>query len=292
MTRSLTRRAPIALLAAGSLVVGACGGDDDDATTVTPGEVEVTDPGSETGRIELPGTAEVGQTGTASATVSSSAELSGPIDEEIAISVRLDYSMEIVSADADGYVVETEFTGGETLDAPAGADVDVIGDIVGVRYRQSFAADGTTGEAELVDADRLTTAQRGAFEEFGSQLQTTSFSFPSEPVGEGATWTAVATIENQGIQIEVPYEYELTSVEGDDYEIEIAYDTEVDERMSFDGSQADVSGTVSGGGTTRGSVTNPLLAASTIDQEIDFDVEAEGETLGMSIGIALEVGPS
>lgn len=293
MSRTLTRRAPVAALALGSLVMAACGGGDDDDTTVTAGGIEVTSFGSETGRIQLPGTAEVGQTGSSSVSVSTSVDLSGPVDQSVSVAVRLELATEVVSADADGYVVEAEYTGGETLDAPPEADLDAISNIVGVRYRQSFAADGTGGEPELIDEGSLTDAQRTAFEEFGAEAQATSFAFPAELLGEGATWTATSTIESQGLEIDVPYEYELTSVDGDNYEIDVTYDTDVDEQMSLDGvGDVDATGSVTGGGTLRGSVTNPLLQASTIDQEMDLDLDADGEVLSMVVNIAIEAAPA
>jgi hypothetical protein len=292
MTRTPTRRARLATLAlATSLVLVACG-DDDGEATVTPGDVEVTDLGAEAGRIQLPGDAEVGQSATTSMQVLTDVGLSGPIDQETSVAVRLDVTTVVVEVDEDGgYVVEAEFIDAAALDAPDGADLSSLADIVGIRFRQAFPADGTTGDPEVLDEASLTPAQRAAFEELGGNVQSASFAYPDEPVGEGATWTAWSTIASQGLEVDVPYEYELVSLHGNAYEIEVSYRADVDERMTFSGERAHVTGTVAGGGRTSGTIDNPLGQASTIRQELDFDIEIDGETLSMSLDIVMEAQP-
>jgi hypothetical protein len=290
MSRSLSFRAPLAVLAAGSLAFAACGGDDD--ADVTAGPAEVSDAGATEGRIQLPGTTEVGHTASASAQVDILLAIDGSgVNEEIPVSLRLDYDAEVVEADAEGYVVENEFTAAEVLDAPDGADLSSVEDLVGVRYRETFNADGTSDETELVDEENLTAAQQDAYEEFGSQVESTAFDYPDEPVGLGATWSAVTTIEQQGFDLAVTYHYELTALDGDDYTITISYDEEIDDSVSVDGTDADLRGRLSGGGEASGTVGNPLAQAVTIGQDLDMDIDADGQSVSMALQVTVGVTP-
>jgi hypothetical protein len=290
MSRSRSSRAPAALLVLGGLALTGCGGDDE--ADVTVGAVEVSDAGAADGRVQLPGAAETGATGSSSATVDLAVAIdSGGVDEEIPVTLRLDYDSAVVESDAGGYVVDNEFTAAEVVDAPSGADFSSVDDLVGVRYRETFDEHGSSTGTELLDEGSVTEAQRAAYEEFGSQVSSTTFDYPDEPVGVGATWRAVTTIEQQGFELDVTYHYELTALDGDDYTIAITDDEAIDDSLSLDGTDADVAGRLEGGGTTSGTLGNPLAVASTIEQHLDLDVDADGESVSMTMDIAVDVTP-
>jgi hypothetical protein len=151
--------------------------------------------------------------------------------------------------------------------------------------------DGTSDDTELVDEGSLTDAQREAYEQFGSQVESTAFDYPDEPIGVGATWTSVSTVQQQGFDLAVTYHYELTALEGDAYTIEISYDEDIDDTVSSDGVQADVTGTLRGGGTTAGTIGNPLAVETSIEQNLEMDVEADGDSLAMSMDVTVAVAP-
>jgi len=292
MSRFRTFRAPALALTFGALSLSLASCGDDEGAEVTPGPVAVEDAGAEDGRVELPGSAEVGQTGSSAATIDMRLGIEGGGGaEEVPVSVRLDYDAEVVEADTAGYVVENTFTGAEVLDAPAGADFSVLEDLVGVRYRELFNPDGTSDDTELVDEDQLTSAQREAYEQFGSQVESTAFDFPDEPVGVGARWTSVSTVEQQGFDLTVTYHYELTALEGDRYTVEISYDEDIDDTFSVEGQDADVTGSLEGGGTTTGIVGNPLAFETSLEQDLEMDIEADGQSLSMTMSVAVTVEP-
>ena len=286
-------RTSLALATVALLGLAACGGDDDDADT-SDGAVEVQSTGDESGRIQLPGTAEVGQTGSASVMVDLSLKLSGAgVDQEVPVTLRIDYDSEVVEADDDGYTTESEITGSEVLAAPDGADADDLGieDLVGVKFREGFTADGTGGDLELVNDDELTDAQRSAFDDFSGDLETTSFDYPNEPVGVGATWTSVTGVESEGFDVDVTYHYELTAIDGDEYAIDISYDEDIDQHVDADGVDADVKGTLNGGGTSTGSVSNPLATAASITQDFDVSFDSDDQSMTMVMKVAVQVAP-
>jgi hypothetical protein len=285
MTRTPARRALAALTLAALTALAACGGDDD--VEVRDGGVTLDDAGAEEGRVQLPGSAEVGASGAASALVAIAVAVDG---EEVPVELRLDYEGEVIDADDTGYTLETTFTDGEVIDAPPGAEADLgtVTDIVGVTYRQRYDADGVAEDAELVDPDSLTAAQRSAYDEFGSQLDSASFDFPAEPVGEGATWRSVSEVSSQGLEIELTYHYELQALSGDEYTIAISYDEDIDTEVEG----ADVTGSVRGGGTMSGTIGNPMSQATSIEQDFDISLDQGGSSADLTMRIGIDVTPA
>jgi Family of unknown function (DUF6263) len=252
--------------------------------------VEVLDPGSESGRIELPGTAEVGQSGTGSATISIDLAMEGPgVSQEVPLSLRIDTDAEVVDVTDSGYVAGTTIRKAKLLDAPADLDPASIEAIAGVTYRQEFAADGTPGEIEVTNADELSNQQLQAFDEFASQLNTAALAYPPEPVGVGARWKSTQPVQGEGFDVDITYEYELTAIEGDTYTVEIHYDQDIDDDIQQGGQSAHLAGTVTGGGTTSGSVANPLLVNTSIDQNFDVDIESDGDQIAMTMDVSVEL---
>jgi hypothetical protein len=285
MTRTPARRALAALTALTALTaLAACGGDDD--VEVRDGGVTLDDAGAEAGRVQLPGPAVVGASGSASAAVAIAVSVDG---QEIPVELRLDFDGEVVEADDTGYTLETTFTGGEVIDAPAGAEADLatVTDIVGVTYRQRYDADGSAQDAVLVDPDALTAAQRSAYDEFGSQLDSAAFDFPDEPVGEGATWRSVSEVSSQGLEVAVTYQYELQALSGDEYTIAISYDEDIDTEVQG----ADVTGSLRGGGTTTATIGNPMSQATSMEQDFDVSFDQDGSTTDLTMRIGIDVTP-
>ena len=169
---------------------------------------------------------------------------------------------------------------------PKGSTSSAFEGIVGVRYRQSFGADGTAGEIELVNEDELTPEQIAAFEQFGSSINSAAaLAFPGEPVGEGAQWVSTTEIASQGIEVEVDYEYELVELDGSDYVLDITYEEELDTEIDQGGQTGELTGTVNGTGSVRGSADNPLLTNTELNQGFDFSVEADGQTVDVQMNI-------
>jgi Family of unknown function (DUF6263) len=267
------------------------GGTTSGTSTTAGPSVELVDAGAEGDRIRLPGTPEVGQSAASSVTMDINLAMEGPgVSEEVPFVMRIDTEPEIVEVTDSGYVVETTITRAELTEGPPDLDAASFGQIEGVTYRQERSADGGTGEAELVDADQATDVQRQAFNQFIGQLKATpSIAYPSEPVGVGARWRATQPVQNQGLAFEITYEYELTSMEGDSYRIDVTYDQPIDEEISQGGQTGRMRGTVSGGGRSSGSVTNPLLVTTQMRQDFDVDIEAGGQQLAMTMDVRVDL---
>lgn len=257
------------------------------------GRVELLDSGAEGQRIRLPGTAEVGQSAAASVMIDVDLAMEGPEgSEEVPFSMRIDTEAEIVEVTDAGYVTETMIANAELREGPRGLDPAAFEQIEGVSFRQQIRPDGTTGEAELVDADQPRDAQREAFDQFIGQLKSASVAYPAEPVGVGARWRATQAVESQGFEFEITYGYELTSIEGDSYTIDVTYDEEIDDEFEQSGQTGRMSGTITGDGTTSGSIANPLLVNTSARQDFDVDIEADGEQLEMTMDVRVDLTSS
>jgi hypothetical protein len=264
------------------------------STGGTPsGRVEVLDTGAEGRRIRLPGTAEVGQSAASAVTIDVNLAMEGPgVSEEVPVSMRIDTEAEIVEVTDSGYVAETTITNAELIAGPRGLDPATFEQIAGITFRQRIRPDGTTGEVELVDADQLTNAQRQAFDQFIAQLKSASVAYPSEPVGVGARWQATQAVESQGFPFTITYVYELTSIEGDSYTMDVTYDQDIDDEFEQAGQTARMSGTVTGNGTTAGSIANPLLVNTAVTQDFDVDIESGGEQVEMTMDVRVDLKSS
>ena len=261
--------------------MAACGGDEE--ASITPGTVVVDDTGAgET--YALPAAYAVGQSATISGEFSSSVAVSGPRSEDWTVTIAVEYRSEVIElTDDGGAVVESEFLSAEVVEAPtdAGIDTDAFGDLVGVRYRETYAADGSVTDTTLVDEDSLSDAQRTAASDMIGQASTSTITFPSEPVGVGATWSSDSTLRSQGVDIVVVDRYELVAVDDGIYTIAVEYGAPIDDTLGGD----DVTGSISADGTIRGDVENPLAVTAQLAQLVDMSVEGEG-TLEMSVDVS------
>ncbi len=280
------------------LVLGAtavaCGGDDDETTTTVEG-IAVDDAGAADGRVRL-GVADVGETATTSTrfTVGISIALPGESAQELELGISVDATSTVSAVAPDGgYTVEQTIEGITIEDAPAGVDLDDLEEqysaLQGAVLEQTFDANGVAGEAHIVDEESLPEEAREAAQDIEESSSTATIFFPTEEVGVGARWTATQTTSKQGFDLTVTYRYELTALEGDDYEIVITYDDDIDQEATQDGTTFDVTGSISGGGTATGSVANPIDVSATVDQTLDMDLENDGDTAELEATYHVEV---
>jgi len=82
-----------------------------------------------------------------------------------------------------------------------------------------------------------------------------------------------------------------SSIDGDEYAIDISYDEDIDQHVDADGVDADVTGTLVGGGTSTGSVSNPLATAASITQDFDVDFDSDDQSMTMVMKVAVQVAP-
>jgi hypothetical protein len=272
----------------------ACGGDDEETTTTVDG-IAVEDAGAAEGRVRL-GVAHVGDTATTSTafTVGISIALPGESAQTVELGLSLGSTSTVTEVAADGgYTVQQTIDQITVDEAPQGVDLDELegqyAGLQGATLEQAYDANGVAGESHIVDEESLPVEAREAAQDIEESASTATVFFPTEEIGVGARWTATQTTSKQGFDLTVTYEYELTSLDGDDYEIAITYDDDIDQQATQDGTTFDVTGSISGGGTASGSVANPLDVSATVDQTLDMDLENDGDTAEFEATYHVEV---
>jgi hypothetical protein len=91
------------------------------------------------------------------------------------------------------------------------------------------------------------------------------------------------------LSFDVTYDYELASIEGDSYRIDVTYDQDLDEEISQGRQTGRMRGTVAGGGRSSGSLSNPLLVNTSMRQEFDVEIEAGGQELEMTMDVRVDL---
>ncbi len=234
--------------------------------------------------IQFPIAYEVGQT--AVQTGRFTTEMSGSMlgGESFTVDFEMAMTSEVIEVDEDGSgVLQITFDSTEVLEAPDGADLSTLDDLVGVSYTQEFDADGEMGDVELADEDSLTDDQRDAFEEFGDQAQAATVTFPEVAVAVGDTWSEETEIESEGIEIPMTLDYELVALDAETYTLEMTASSEFSDEIQG----TDVDGDVLATGTVVGRRDNPLAMSVTQNQAITMHADGEG-SLELVIDLTLE----
>lgn len=242
------------------------------------------DAAAATDEIQFPIAYEVGQSATQTGRFAT--EMGGSMlgGESLTVDFELAMTTEVTEVDEDGSgVMRITFDSTEVVEAPSGADLSTLDDLVGVSYEQEFDADGALGDVELVDEDQLTDDQRDAFEEFGAQAQAATVTFPEEAVSVGATWSEDTEIESEGIEIPMTFEYELVALDAETYTLEMTASSDFSDEI--DG--VDVDGDVLATGTVVGRRDNPLAISVVQNQDITMDADGQG-SLNLTIDLSLE----
>ncbi|MGH3448309.1 MAG: DUF6263 family protein [Nocardioidaceae bacterium] len=280
---------PLAVATA-ALTLTACGGDD------SPEEgVQLADAGATGHTVELPPAPKVGHKTTGSYDMTISISMDSPsVDREVPM--EMDYRSKIVKVGGDGsYTAETTISDITIVD-PSGEMTDLAGvkdqfeDLGGVRYRQHFAEDGSSNPPEMVESAELTSTQLQTAHQFVDSIASTPATYPSKPVGKGATWEATKNVKKNGIELSVTTEYTLVKVTGDSFKLKLTQDVPIDTTVDSDGTDVDVSGDLQGSGTITGSLKNPLDTQVTLTEEVDMDLSADGSDSHMQMGIKMSGG--
>jgi hypothetical protein len=283
-------------IAAGALVVAACGGDGDvvstDDTEQEPSDVDTSpDDGiallaAGTGEtIQLPVSYEVGQRSTS--TIGMNLDLA--VDAEgqnvdTAIAFEMETTQEVVAASDQSTTIETTVDSVDVTDAPAEARASMeslfeglVGKVLIAEYDDSG---NLVGELTPKDGGSVPPELAQSLEQMNSQIK-----YPTEPVGVDAEWEGTTTVESNGIDMEVATTFRLTEITDDEYVVTVDQDAPIDE--SIDG--LDLEGTLTGSGEARISRTNPASIDMEYAQDADFDISGDGQSGTMTMNMELSM---
>lgn len=276
--RSVVRGLAVgATLATATLVIAGCG-DDEGIAAPPPGEVRVVaDPASDTETSRLTPTYRRGQQSTTSLQMSMGFDLAG---QSANADVNMKMRQRVVRAVHGEATIEARIDSVDVSSASSTEVEDALDDLVGKTVIATYDQRGLqVGSTELKGGGTVP-------EELEEALNTTgTLAFPEESVGVGSKWVIGAEKEIAGTTIRVGTEYELTELTGDQYTLSVRQDQPLDGEV--DGAEYD--GNIVADGTIHGSLSNPLLADMTYDQDTDFEVSADGESADGSITIDLEM---
>ena len=201
--------------------------------------------------------------------------------------------------------VELTYTGVEAVTA-AGTSPDqvegmndALSDLEGLTGTARIDSRGRVLEMST-DSDRISNpVVASAIESFSSQIQSLSAPFPVEPVGVGARWTYTAAANIMGFTLRSTFQYTLSALDGDDYELDATSTSDAPEQPSALGG---IAGLISGdrqrvekfdirsAATVGGSLTEPFRSTGveTGQGDIAMEITTDGTTQRIDMHIETE----
>lgn len=292
---SSTRWRVIASVATCALALAACGeGSDDraepeaeptssaasepeatDPAPQTAEEVEVLDTGAEPRVVALPDP-EVGDEYESSQQLTMTTSF-GPRPSP-AVPMSTNTSTAVLEVTEDVVTVRTIFDEVEVDDSGLPEDL-VTGiesglDVVrGLAVTLEQSRSGAVLDTRFSLPDDAPPAAHQVVEQIADSLSIGSVAFPSEPVGEGASWRVVSTTESNGLVLTQATTYVLEELDGDAYEMSLEVEGTF-EPGDIDGAEL-VRGSTTGSGDASGTVGDllPSSAASTGSTTLVVDVD-------------------
>lgn len=132
--------------------------------------------------------------------------------------------------------------------------------------------------------DNASPAARQTVEHMAGSMTATNVPYPAEPIGEGAVWSVVESVESGGLTIEQTTTYVLEDLDGDDYRISFELEGKVvpatlgaDVRL--------VRGSLTGSGETYGSFGDlyPTEGSSEVETVMVTDEGGRRKETGSSV---------
>lgn len=272
MKRSLPAVLALLLLPA----LAACG--DDDAEAGDKPVVTVEDQGSGE-RATFLLDVEEGHSETSVMTLDQTIDAGQVVD---APPIELTLTNEVTAVSDDEIEVLTTYDAArvtEPEDPSASAIETALDDITGLTSTSTFSRSGELLESNIDIPAGLTGPARQTVEQLGDQSQSLTVAFPAEELGVGARWTATSALELNGVTVQQETTYELTALDGDDYEISVEVTQE------FEEGEADGFDVESGQGTTSGTISgtignlSPSAARSTGTNRISVSADGQSQTV-------------
>jgi hypothetical protein len=226
--------------------------------------------------VELPAPAAVGQRAIADATVATT------IDGGTA-TLRLVTSSSIIDVGDDGsYTARSLIESVEVTNAPASADVTSWGldDLEGTSFDRLYDPSGAP-----VTLTRRSPAPRSFVLDSMSMV---SLGFPTSPIEVGDSWTVTGRIASEGMTFGVTYRCRLKSVSDVAYDVDVSYA----EGFTITLPSGTAEGTISGTGTLRGSLLNPLVLSGGLHQTIDGVVTTGNAATAMRHDTSITINSS
>jgi len=180
---------------------------------------------------------------------------------------------EVTSADDDGYEVTQRFTDVRTQGAGAAGN-RAFAALKGLEVELDLTRQGEITDSEVDVPDSAPQQFQQLGDQLAQSVTTAAVPFPSEEVGEGASWRATNELDSGGVTVSQVSTFTLTALDGDDYTVEV----EVEQDLGG-------AGTGTGTGTSEGSLTQLVPTTS----QISSKAEVGGQSVTTKTDITSEV---
>lgn len=130
-------------------------------------------------------------------------------------------------------------------------------------------------------------------EQMNNSLDQLAVPFPEEPVGVGARWQALTSLEMNGMKMRMVATYELTRLEGDKGAVTVTVEQHADAQvMDMGGAKAELTRLSStGGGTTEFDLTRPMFAKAAVSLKMDAAMSVMGQSATMKMDARIAMTP-
>ncbi len=282
------------------LSLAACGGDDSDLASPAdcdgPLQLTVQDNGSQPHQLmEL--SPSVGDVVTLDLTMDTdiSARVDGDSPQSQSVP-GMRFGLEVTVADVSDDEIDLTFVYDD-----AGFDgdpmvQDALDALVGVTGNLTVTKAGAFVQGGF-DAGQLAPELGELVDQFDRQLADLTIPWPDEPVGVGAEWEVVTSVEVAGIGFCNVASYELLAFDGDDYELGIGVEQQaLPSSLEESGVSIEVlRGSNTSSGSSRGALSEPMAIWGTSETtgSMEMKVEYDGETMTQEVEstVSLQIEP-
>lgn len=174
--------------------------------------------------------------------------------------------------------------------AAAGADTSMFSDMMkGMKMSFKMDAQGRMLEADLGGKDNPMMGQMQAG--MDQAMQGGVVPFPTEAVGVGAQWEALATLDMMGAKVRVVTSYKLIALDGDKGTLELALKGSADaQKMQMAGVPGDVdlkSMNIDAEGRVTFDLARPTAGAVDMKMNLKMDLSVQGQSATMKMGMVI-----
>ncbi|WP_166352801.1 hypothetical protein [Phytoactinopolyspora limicola] len=173
---------------------------------------------------------------------------------------------------------------------------DALDALVGVTGNLTVTKAGAFVQGGF-DAGQLAPELGELVDQFDRQLADLTIPWPDEPVGVGAEWEVVTSVEVAGIGFCNVASYELLAFDGDDYELGIGVEQQaLPSSLEESGVSIEVlRGSNTSSGSSRGALSEPMAIWGTSETtgSMEMKVEYDGETMTQEVEstVSLQIEP-
>lgn len=229
---------------------------------------------------------EEGATETTTMDTTMGMSIAGSANIDIPMTVTFESTVDDVNDDEITWTATYTDFSSDFTDAGPGFD-EALGGLEGMTVTTRMTRGAATIEASVDTPSDADPSVQQMAEQMTDQLANVMAPFPTEPVGEGAQWRVVSTIETAAATMEQTATYTLVSFDGTTYEIS----SEAEARFvpAEDGEVQVVDGSQTSSGTISGTLAGLSPDEGAVHSEGSLTVEVGGRSASTTTDVDIEI---